>query len=941
MGQERVGVDLAESERRLFGPYRLEELIGRGGMGEVYRAFDTQRDRVVALKILAPAMAADPHFEARFRQESRLVARLSAPHIIPIHDFGEIDGRLFLDMRLVRGVDLATVLQSGALTPHRSVEMLSQIASALDAAHADGLVHRDVKPSNVLYVGDPRVRAPVADEADFAYLVDFGIARSLDPTENSTLTATGHAVGTLGYMAPERFTGEQADRRVDVYALACTLYEALTGRPAFPGDVLAPLMYAHLQRMPTRASAVNRAVPRSLDEVVTTGLAKRPDDRFGTAGHLAEAARSALRDGPPRTGSVRSRPAPTRPGLTAPLLPDPAQPLRAPGPFRKVPPDPSRSQALSRDPKPDPIGSGAPAGRRRALQIGVAAAAAAALIAGAVVGVNALTGRPGAAQAGGLASCGTSPLTCNEAPSDALVAGGQVTMAVGEDITNWNVVSPDGSLGPGLWAMGSVLPYAFSVAPDYRATLNTDLLTSAEQTAPNTVVYTIRPGAVWNDGTPVGAADFAFNWRVRNGRDCPGCRSDPAGYQKITAVTGTPTSGGGSAVTVTFSTPEPDWRALFASTSPLYPAHVAARQGDLTTPKGLEAAFDWFGATKPDYSAGPMVVQDWQPGRAVTLARNPTWYGRPARLDRVLLTVTTDPAAQVSALRDGLVQAIAPTAQSGLLTQLADTAGVDVYASPGLGWERLDVNLRNPALAAPALRKALFTAIDLERMRTIGAAVYGRAEPMGSHNFVPGQPGFTDVLAGSGQGGGDVEAARRILTAAGYTGIGSALVAPNGSSVPPLRAVYPSYSPVRKQVAEYLADVAGPLGLTITPSPTDTIASTLGSGGFDLMLYGWAIPPAQVTDAVQSWSTGGDANYSGYSNPEVDQLLAAAGSNPDSAAAHALLNQADQLLTADAVVLPLYRRPSLLAIRRDVANLRDNPTVGPLYNVGEWGVRAE
>jgi serine/threonine protein kinase len=219
---------------QLFGPYRLEELIGRGGMGEVYRAYDTRRDRVVALKILPTALA-EPHFEARFRQESQLVARLSAPHIIPIHDFGEIDGRLFLDMRLVRGVDLATVLRSGPLHPRRAVETVSQVASALDAAHTDGLVHRDVKPSNVLYVGDPRQRPADSDDTDFVYLVDFGIARSLEATEGASLTGTGHAVGTLGYMAPERFSGQRADRRVDVYALACTLYEALLARPAFPG----------------------------------------------------------------------------------------------------------------------------------------------------------------------------------------------------------------------------------------------------------------------------------------------------------------------------------------------------------------------------------------------------------------------------------------------------------------------------------------------------------------------------------------------------------------------------------------------------------------------------------------------------------------------------------------------------------------------------------
>ena len=154
-----------------FGPYRLEHLLGRGGMGEVHRAWDTRRGRTVALKRLPAPLAGDPEFQARFRRESALAAQLSEPHIIPIHDFGEINGRLFIDMRLVDGTDLASVIKSkGPMAPRRAIGILAQVASALDAAHAAGLVHRDVKPSNVLVRGH--------DEDEFAYLIDFGIARA-------------------------------------------------------------------------------------------------------------------------------------------------------------------------------------------------------------------------------------------------------------------------------------------------------------------------------------------------------------------------------------------------------------------------------------------------------------------------------------------------------------------------------------------------------------------------------------------------------------------------------------------------------------------------------------------------------------------------------------------------------------------------------------------
>ena len=191
------------------------ELLGRGGMGEVWRAYDTAIDRVVALKVLPADLADDPVFQERFRREARAAAGLDEPHVVPIHDFGEIDGRLYVTMRLIQGQDLQKMLQAGPLPPERAVAIIEQIASALHAAHRIGLVHRDVKPSNI------RVA-----ENDFAYLIDFGIARAVG---ESGLTSTGVAVGTWAYMAPERFQSGIADARADIYALTCVLYQSLTG----------------------------------------------------------------------------------------------------------------------------------------------------------------------------------------------------------------------------------------------------------------------------------------------------------------------------------------------------------------------------------------------------------------------------------------------------------------------------------------------------------------------------------------------------------------------------------------------------------------------------------------------------------------------------------------------------------------------------------------
>ncbi len=292
-----------ESEQ--FGSYRIEALIGRGGMGEVYRAYDTEHERTVALKVLSEHLAADRGYRERFRREAHLAARLNEPHVVPIHRYGEIDGRLFLDMRLVRGDDVAQVLaRDGRFTPQRAVSVVSQVAQALDAAHADGLVHRDVKPSNVLLTG--------TGDGEFAYLVDFGIARSTTDSQGPSLTQTGAALGSFDYMAPERFLEREIDLRVDVYALACVLFECLVARRPFPRDGLGAQMFAHVNTEVEPPSSLAPGIPAALDAVVARGLAKDPDARYAGAGELAAAARAAVAGpGRPRPDVVVPQAPPT------------------------------------------------------------------------------------------------------------------------------------------------------------------------------------------------------------------------------------------------------------------------------------------------------------------------------------------------------------------------------------------------------------------------------------------------------------------------------------------------------------------------------------------------------------------------------------------------------------------------------------------------------
>ena len=300
-----------------FGHYQLQELIGRGGMGEVYQAYDTRTKRIVALKVLPPNLALDAMFQARFRQESQAAAGVSDPHVVPIHGFGEIDGRLYLDMRLIEGQTLGAILADAdkPQEPEFAVKVVEQVASALDAAHRQDLIHRDVKPSNILIT-----------KQDFAYLIDFGLARVAGEVG---MTTAGSTLGTLAYMAPERFDGGQADPRADIYALTCVLYECLTGTRPYPAESLEQQIAGHMVTPPPKPSVLNSRL-EPFDEVIAKGMAKKPGKRYQTGAELAAAARQALstpvrgvgsgRHSAPRTGTGGRRRMPQRALVVAGVL---------------------------------------------------------------------------------------------------------------------------------------------------------------------------------------------------------------------------------------------------------------------------------------------------------------------------------------------------------------------------------------------------------------------------------------------------------------------------------------------------------------------------------------------------------------------------------------------------------------------------------------------
>jgi len=297
-----------------FGPgsvlagYRLEAQVGAGGMAVVFRARDDRLGRPVALKILAPGLATDPAFRRRFIAESRAAATVDDPHIIPVYEAGESAGVLFIAMRFVPGGDLRMVLErEGPLPPDRAAEFISPVASALDTAHRAGLVHRDVKPANILVDTS-------ADRPDHVYLSDFGVSKGAMSTIG--VTAAGQFLGTPDYSAPEQIQGQAVDGRVDQYALACVAYQLLTGAAPFERDQGMAVLLAHLTEPPP---SLGGALRGAVDEVLARAMAKAPEKRYGSCREFADALREALGLAPYRSRGTASAPRHSRPAIASPL----------------------------------------------------------------------------------------------------------------------------------------------------------------------------------------------------------------------------------------------------------------------------------------------------------------------------------------------------------------------------------------------------------------------------------------------------------------------------------------------------------------------------------------------------------------------------------------------------------------------------------------------
>ena len=337
--------------------YRIEGQIGAGGMAVVYRARDERLGRQVALKVLAPSLASDTEFRTRFIRESRSATAVEHPHIIPVYTADEADGILYIAMRLVNGGDLSSLVRrTGPLAPGQTAGFISAVASALDAAHAIGLVHRDIKPGNMLL-----------DEAsglpDHVYLSDFGLTKSAE--SGTALTATGSFMGTPDFVAPEQISGARVDGRTDQYALGCVAVYLLTGHPPFKRGETMALLWAHMQEPPPSLSALRPELPPAVDPVIARAMAKSPDERYANCGQFAAALQQALSASPGAGTDALAMPSPPHGTvLSRHSAPDrgplPAVPVASPTPAPYEPPpfEPLRRSAVGLDSAQRPVPQG-------------------------------------------------------------------------------------------------------------------------------------------------------------------------------------------------------------------------------------------------------------------------------------------------------------------------------------------------------------------------------------------------------------------------------------------------------------------------------------------------------------------------------------------------------------------------------------------------------
>src|SRR5215475_1142711 len=571
---------------------------------------------------------------------------------------------------------------------------------------------------------------------------------------------------------------------------------------------------------------------------------------------------------------------------------------------------------------------------------GLIALTAVGLVGVAACGTSKNTGSTkGSTASPGYAKCATSPDTCNSGPRK---AGGNIVVALGKFPSTWNVNSSDRNVVETVEQYNLISPGTFIFLPSGTIQWNSDLLTAEPQVtsaSPQTVVYKLNPKAVWNNGTPISADDFVYAWQTFNGHDKNIPIVSSTGYDQIQSVTG---SDNGETVTVVFKTPYSDWKGLFGT---LVPAWYAKQKvgGDITSNKGLEAAFKVWDAPPTDYTAGPYQLQNYQSQQSATFVPNPKWYGK----DKVTLkTLTfkyiTDQTQDLPALQNQEIQALNIQPDQDTVQQLSQIPGVNYEVSAGYSWEHWEVNSTSKFLKDIALREAIFDATNIQDMidKTV-KPFFPTAKIRYSHNMFPGQPGYQDITkqVAPDQGTGNVAKAKSVLQAAGYTfDGGNNLLTPKGQKVT-LNFVHTD-TQVRDQSALLVQQYLKEIGITVNDKVTADLGGTLSNHDFDIIQFGFAGSPL-LTPNRDLWHTGAGDNYTNWGDPQSDQLLDQMSTELDANKQAQLLNQQDAIMTKAFVDLQIYQKPNMVVSTNQYINIRDN-NAGSFftYNTQQWGLVA-
>ena len=530
-----------------------------------------------------------------------------------------------------------------------------------------------------------------------------------------------------------------------------------------------------------------------------------------------------------------------------------------------------------------------------------------------------------------LAACGGGGGGDTGSSATATKDGGTLSYAADQEPTGFNNNTSKDNGTSVLNVVINMFPPVFRLHPDYSVQLNNELMDSAAQTSadPQTIVYKIKPEAAWSDGTPVSADDFVYLWKNLNGSVKGNDVASTTGYDQVKSVEG---SDNGKTVTVVFSEPFTDWKSLFYG---LLPAHYMEKVAG-----GWNTGLDKNPEKIP--VNGPFKVSAWEQGQSLTLVRNDKYFGPKAHLDSVVFRFLPESTTQPAALQNSEVDLIYPQPQLDLVAQVKALPDVTSELNIGLSFEHFDFNFKNKHLADPAVRKAIATGMNIPELvdRTVKQFT-DQAQPLGNRIWLPGQKYYQDHFGQYGKG--DTAGATKLLEEAGYTKGADGIYAKDGQRLS-LRISTTAGNQLRETQEQLFQAQMKDVGVEIKIANADStklFGDWLPNGNFDIANFGWVGNPFAISSSQDIYRTGGGGNYGQYSSKKVDQLFAQAVREVDEAKSAELGNQIDQQLTADMATIPLYAKPTYLAVRKTFTGVGDNATQeGPFWNSNLWAQKA-